>query len=81
MPSPDPGYRMTLEAHPLRHGSELVEGEADPKPYKVYRLTTGGDLSPCEAEYATKAEAVDHVNLGGRYRIVKGRVQVWPPPR
>jgi hypothetical protein len=68
--------------HRLEPRFEVVEGEADPKPYKVDRLKIDGDFSAREAEYATEAEAIAHVKrrLDRRYRIVKGRVQVWSPP-
>ena len=55
------------------------EGEPDPKPYNVDRVTKDGSLVSRVAEYATEAEAMAHKHrLDWYYRIYTARKQLWP---
>lgn len=57
----------------------FVEGEQDPKPYKVDRVTHAGDFVSRAAEYATEAEAMAHRRRDDwHYRISIGQRQLWP---
>lgn len=56
-----------------------VEGEPDPTPYKVVRVTQDGAFVSRVAEYATEAEAVSHKRrLDWHYRAYIGNRQLWP---
>jgi hypothetical protein len=56
-----------------------VEGEPDPTPYKVQRVTKEGEFVSQVAEYATKQEALSHKRRGDwHYKVFHGRKQIWP---
>jgi hypothetical protein len=57
----------------------FVEGEQDPKPYKVDRVTHAGDFVSRVAEYATEAEAMARRRRADwHYRISICRRQLGP---
>lgn len=68
----------TGEAKP-RPRPEIIEGEPDPKPYKVERDASDGWERI--GEYPTAAEAIADAKkrLGQQTRVLKGWRQVWPP--
>jgi len=56
---------------------EIVEGEPDPKPYKIDRVTHDGKFVSHGVEYATDAEAMSHhPQFDWHYRISVGRKQL-----
>jgi hypothetical protein len=58
---------------------DIAEGERDPKPYKVHRVTKDGEFVSHIAEYATEAEAMSHKRRADWYYcIYNGRRQLWP---
>ena len=70
----------------MKHRSEpdyeRVEGDLDPKPYKVDRVAADGQFISRVAEYATEVEAMSHKRrLDWHYRISVGRKQIWPTKR
>jgi hypothetical protein len=66
----------------MRSDNQFADGERDPKPYKVDRVTSEGDFVSRVAEYATEAEAMSHKRrLDWHYRISVGRKQLWPPKK
>lgn len=57
----------------------FVEGEPDPKPYKVDRVTQNGDFVSHVAEYATEQEAMNHHRrLDWHYSIHTRHKKLWP---
>ncbi len=59
--------------------TQLVEGELDPKPYKVDRVTKEGEFVARVAEYATESEAMSHHRrLDWHYSIHTRREKLWP---
>lgn len=57
-----------------------VEGEPDPKPYKVDRVTKDGGFVSRVAEYATEDDAMNHRRrLDWHYAIYTRRKKLWPP--
>ena len=65
--------------HRLEPDYEMVEGEPDPKPFKVDRVKTDGEFVSRVADYATEAEAMSHKRRPDwHYRIYVGRKQLWP---
>lgn len=58
---------------------QIVEGDDDPSPYKVDRVTQAGEFLSRIAEYATEEEAMAHKRrLDWRYRIHARRKTIWP---
>jgi len=56
-----------------------VEGEPDPTPYKVQRVTKAGEFVSLVAQYATEQEALSHKRRADwHYKILHGRKQIWP---
>jgi hypothetical protein len=62
----------------MRSNDLFAEGELDPKPFKVDRVTKDGELVSHAAEYETEAEAMLHKRrLDWHYRIYVGRGQFY----
>ena len=56
-----------------------IEGERDPKPFKVDRVTRDGQFVSRVAEYATEDAALKHPRrLDWNYSIYAGRRKIWP---
>jgi hypothetical protein len=56
-----------------------IEGEEDPKPYKVVRVTKEGEFVSHVAEYTTEEEARNHKRrLDWHFAIYRERKQIWP---
>jgi hypothetical protein len=54
-----------------------VDGEPDPKPYKVHRVDSNGNFVSKDAEYATEAEARAHKRrLDWHYAIYHGTQKI-----
>ena len=68
-----------MESEMSSDGYLESEGEPDPKPYKVDRVTADGSLVSLVAECATEAEAMAHKRrVDWYYRIYIGQKQLWP---
>jgi hypothetical protein len=63
-----------------RDQEQFAEGSADPKPYKVDRVTKDGDFVERVAEYAREEEAMKHHRrLDWHYSIHIRCKKIWPP--
>lgn len=63
----------------MDHEIMRVEGEPDPKPFKVDRVTREGQFVARVAEYATEDEALKHPRRHDwHYSIHSRRGKTWP---
>jgi len=73
--------RNAVSCRAMRDDEIRVEGQPDSKPYKLYRVTSGGQsLGSAFAEYVTLDEAKNHRHRADQsYAVFFRRKKVWRP--